>query len=146
MSTPILYVVGFCFTEDHEWVVLIKKIKPEWQAGRYNGVGGKVEPGETPHQAMSREFAEETGVGLPPEEWEHTGTMVDVNWTLYIFRAFSDLAASAKTMEEEEVRLVHPPQVPDFDTISNLRWLVPYQLDPSVVGPTVFPHRQPVRT
>ena len=50
------YVVGFMFSEE------ILKNKPDWQAGRLNGVGGKVEPNEYPDQAMVREFEEETGV------------------------------------------------------------------------------------
>ncbi len=39
-------VAGFLFDESRERVVLIKKQKPEWQSGRLNGVGGKIEPGE----------------------------------------------------------------------------------------------------
>ena len=38
------------------------KRRPAWQAGRWNGVGGKVEPGEDIHTAMHREAAEEIGV------------------------------------------------------------------------------------
>jgi len=43
-------------------VVLMMKRRPAWQAGRWNGVGGKVEPGEDIHTAMHREAAEEIGV------------------------------------------------------------------------------------
>ena len=38
-------VVGFAFTEDRRSVILIRKNRPEWQAGRLNGVGGHIEPG-----------------------------------------------------------------------------------------------------
>ena len=58
------YVVGFLFDEDarryhktgHGNVVLIEKNRPAWQAGRLNGVGGHIEIGETPDEAISREF------------------------------------------------------------------------------------------
>jgi len=43
-------------------VMLIRKAKPEWQKGRLNLVGGKVEPGESFDQAAVREFIEETGL------------------------------------------------------------------------------------
>ena len=33
-------------------------------AGKYNGLGGHIEPGETPHQAAIREVAEEAGLTL----------------------------------------------------------------------------------
>lgn len=39
------YVLGFMFsTEDRgQKVALIKKLKPKWQAGLLNGIGGKIE-------------------------------------------------------------------------------------------------------
>lgn len=45
-------------------VLLVLKDKPEWQRGRLNLVGGKVEDGETPQQAAIRELAEETGFSI----------------------------------------------------------------------------------
>ncbi len=60
-----LFVCGFCFDENRKRVVLIEKSQPAWQAGRLNGVGGKVEPGESVADAMTREFKEEAGVRLP---------------------------------------------------------------------------------
>ncbi len=59
------YVAGFLFEPYMERVVLIQKEKPTWQKGRLNGVGGKMELGETPLQAMQREFREETGLDIP---------------------------------------------------------------------------------
>ena len=55
------YVAGFCFSECGGRVALIRKLKPEWQRGLLNGIGGKMEPGESLHSAMVREFEEETG-------------------------------------------------------------------------------------
>lgn len=60
-KVEIEYVLGFMFNEDESKVLLIMKNRPAWQAGKLNGVGGKIEAGETPIQAMEREFAEETG-------------------------------------------------------------------------------------
>jgi 8-oxo-dGTP diphosphatase len=42
------YACGFLFSLDRTRVLLIRKRRPAWQAGRLNGVGGKIEPGETP--------------------------------------------------------------------------------------------------
>lgn len=53
-------VVGFAFDDKLLNVALIKKKKPEWQKGYLNGVGGKVKDGEGYHEAMTREFEEET--------------------------------------------------------------------------------------
>lgn len=59
------YVVGYLFAEhlDGERVLLlILKNRPEWQKGRWNAPGGKVEPNEQPLAAMRREYLEETGL------------------------------------------------------------------------------------
>ena len=58
------YVVGFAFnsTQNFNSVVLINKNRPDWQAGKYNGIGGHIEPGETTYEAITREFDEEAGV------------------------------------------------------------------------------------
>lgn len=68
------YVVGYCFSPLQLAVALIKKNKPEWQQGKLNGVGGKVEPLESPQHAMAREFYEEAGVLIPISRWLHIRT------------------------------------------------------------------------
>lgn len=59
-----LYCCGFLFDRARDHVWLLRKARPAWQAGRLNGIGGKIEPGETPQQAQSREFLEEAGVRI----------------------------------------------------------------------------------
>ena len=49
-------------------VLLIRK-KRGLGTGYYNGVGGKVKPGETPEQAAAREMAEEVGAEPVDMEW-----------------------------------------------------------------------------
>lgn len=60
LKVPHRFVLGFLFSEDGSRVLLVWKNRPAWQNGKLNGVGGKIEPGETPLQAMKREFLEET--------------------------------------------------------------------------------------
>lgn len=71
-DAPVRYVVGFCFNPSMTHVALIEKLKPEWQKGKLNGVGGKVEDGETAGHAMVREFYEEAGVCIA--DWLHFHT------------------------------------------------------------------------
>jgi 8-oxo-dGTP diphosphatase len=63
------YALGFCFDAAAEHVLLIRKNRPAWMTGLLNGIGGKVEPGETFAAAMEREMCEEAGVGIPASEW-----------------------------------------------------------------------------
>jgi hypothetical protein len=57
------YVCGFMFANDFTEVALIRKNKPEWQRGKLNGIGGKVEQvghhpddqhTESPHRIATR--------------------------------------------------------------------------------------------
>jgi 8-oxo-dGTP pyrophosphatase MutT (NUDIX family) len=91
------YVVGFCFDFNHENVLLICKNRPDWQAGRLNGLGGKIEDGESPLTAVGREFAEETGgQGLP-----------DVQGGPLTWRPFVRLRGADPTGESFEVWFFH---------------------------------------
>lgn len=117
------YVLGFAFSytqpyNQHVW--LIKKNRPVWQEGRWNGIGGKVEEGETYEEAMQREFLEEAGVKCI---WHRFATLGDdKNFEIACF--FSLNVFDAKTQTDEEVRSFPIDELP-LETIPNVKWLVP---------------------
>lgn len=126
------YVLGFMFNADRSEVQLIRKARPEWQAGRLNGIGGKIEDNETPEQAMRREFEEEAGVATKYKEWQHVVTMRSPDWTIYVFGMSCGLRfEQCETMTDEPLE-AH--RVDTFlateDCISNLHWLVPLVRNP----------------
>jgi 8-oxo-dGTP diphosphatase len=49
-------------TRDDEVLLLRGAPDKKLWAGKYNGLGGHIEPGETPHQAAVREVSEEAGL------------------------------------------------------------------------------------
>lgn len=53
--------------------LLVEKQSPEWQKGKFNLIGGKVEEGETLNNAAIREFNEETGLGQLVFHTEYIG-------------------------------------------------------------------------
>jgi len=116
-------VLGFAFDPSSGKVALIKKIKPAWQCGRINGVGGKVEPSETPAQAIVREFREETSLQIDGDKWEHVFTFFENGWGVWVYRARVDLS-HIRSPEEEKVELYDPTDLP-VSVMSNLRWIVP---------------------
>lgn len=69
------YVVGYMFDDGMQRVGLIHKNRPAWQKGLFNGIGGKIDTGETPLEAMVREFKEETGVLTIAGDWSHVCTL-----------------------------------------------------------------------
>ncbi|MGO0060302.1 NUDIX hydrolase [Brevibacillus fluminis] len=52
---------NICFIQQGDRFLLLNREKPSWM-GCWNGVGGKLEPHESPRQSMIREIAEETGL------------------------------------------------------------------------------------
>ena len=97
-----LYVLGFMFDEAASQVALIKKNKPDWQAGFLNGIGGKIEKGETPIQAMVREFEEETGYNTQEKDWQNFGAMISPNWGVGCFASKGDIS-KLKNMTNEAI-------------------------------------------
>lgn len=121
------YVLGFAFDEYNDHVVLIKKNRPEWQAGKYNGVGGKVEVGELHSEAMVREFHEETGILTEYKDWTYVGVLRDEfeeQFTIGIFAIKID-SHWVTSMTDEEVVVVDPSTVNRYNAIPNLEFLIP---------------------
>lgn len=126
------YVVGFVLT-DESCVVLLRKTKPSSQAGLLNGMGGKVEPGESFADAMDREGAEESGLTF---EWLHFATLLcnderhSGEIACFVARTTDGLAWESLRGKKNDVgerfELVGVDDVAQgrCDTIPNLRWLV----------------------
>lgn len=127
MSDLTQYVLGFLFDPSKKDVVLIKKLKPEWQKGRLNGVGGKIEENETPLEAMRREFKEETGVEI--QEWREFLQLSGHHFAIHAFVAFSLHAYDVKSMEKEKVKVYKVNRLNFNKTIGNLRWIIPLAID-----------------
>ena len=65
--TPILATLGYVLSPDRTRVLLIhRNARPDDPAfGKYNGLGGKMEPGEDVATCMRRELREEAGIDVP---------------------------------------------------------------------------------
>lgn len=135
MSEPTNYVAGFLFSEDKKRVALVKKEKPDWQRGKLNAIGGKIETSDqSPLFAMVREFQEETGALV--NDWRHFCDLRFRGGSIHFFVSFGDVEA-LRTMEAEEIQVHFVDQVGQLATIPNLRWLVPLALDKDRVAATV---------
>jgi 8-oxo-dGTP diphosphatase len=127
-----IYVVGFLFSPDYKKVVLIRKNRPQWQVGKLNGVGGHVEVGEFPCDAMSREFVEETGVYL--NGWEDFFTIENEFAYVHFFWYSSEDYSRVQSLTDEIVEIHDVDNLFSLDVIPNLRWLIPMVLDEYHIG------------
>lgn len=125
------YVAGFLFSECQKYVAMVRKNKPEWQKGKLNGIGGKIEAGETPHEAMVREFREETGILIPA--WDNTAIINGNGWTVYFFHQFDNNIWGTSTIEDEEIVIHHVDDIllGTVDYIKNIPVLLTLALDDS---------------
>jgi 8-oxo-dGTP diphosphatase len=106
----VRYVLGIQFSASGGSVVLIKKRRPDWQAGYFNAVGGHIEPGETPEAALRREFEEETGVNQATVCWRPLCVLFPNDYVeLHVFKSFTVQAEQVKTVTDEEVGLYRLP-------------------------------------
>lgn len=130
------YVAGLLFDDNAEHVALVLKNRPAWQAGNFNAIGGKIEPGEGPSDAMIREFAEEAGVEI---DWMFQFVLSRPGeYEVYFFAAFSTEALDAVvTVEDEPIVICDPLNLPP-NTIFNIRWIIPLIMDQTVATPDYF--------
>ena len=145
------YVAGFMFDYPLQRVALIKKTHPKWQAGKLNGIGGHIEDGETPVEAMVREFEEETGFQTEADLWFNYAKISEQGeFTVHFFvtTAFSSQLNELKSTTDEEVFIIPVTEITGFKTIDNLPWLIPLAIDLITDGrpefcEVTYPERQP---
>jgi len=124
-------VVGFMIDQSLDIagdgiVLLIRKNKPIWQAGALNGVGGKVEAGEAPVDAMTREFYEEAGVHTHPATWRLYSVLQVDNpeksgkAEIYFYVSFVHKSIPIKQMESEPLEWHAVSDIPHLHTVDNL--------------------------
>lgn len=128
------YVAGFLFSEDMRNVTLIEKKRPDWQAGKLNAIGGKIEAGEDFQCAMHREFLEETGLSV--QSWKLFCRLSDASartraatFEVYFFVQQGNLHNVVTTTDEQvhvvDVNALLRGHCHLLVTVANLRWLVP---------------------
>lgn len=100
------YCLGFLFNRIGRRVLLIRKERPEWQKGRWNGIGGKINTAELPCRAMERECLEEAGLHILADSWAHFCTFAGSDYAVHCFKCFSGQVELAES-KTDELCLVH---------------------------------------
>lgn len=124
-------------------MVLLGMKKRGFGVGRYNGFGGKIEPGEDILKAAIREMKEECGLEGKPGSMRFMGvlsflSMIDTDATVYVFIC-DDFEGEPKSTDEMSIKWFCEDDVPyDMMWPDDIHWL-PYVLGgKEVTGVFVF--------
>jgi 8-oxo-dGTP diphosphatase len=96
-----------CYVRQNEQTLMLHRIKKanDIHAGKWNGLGGKLEPGESPEQCVIREVYEESGLQIFEPRYHGLLVFADFkteDWYVWVFSAsqFSgDLLKQADSFE-----------------------------------------------
>jgi len=119
-----LYVAGFMFDPELKHVALIEKKRPDWQAGKLNGIGGHVEQGEVTFEAMVREFREETGLDTSIFQWVQLAILEGPDYRVDFFASVGPIR-SLKSTTDEQVVIYSTDCITADNAIPNLTFLIP---------------------
>ncbi len=125
---PIAFTL--CFLTRDDQVLLLKRRRPPNQ-GLWNGVGGHLEPGETPLAACLREVREETGYRLETARFAGILTWRGFEIPaggLYLFTAGAPAGPAAPCDEGVLAWHAWPWLFTSLEVVSNLHHVGPYLL------------------
>ena len=108
-----------CYIEDNgSYLMLLRGKKPnDPNAGKWIGVGGKLEPGESPDECMLREVREETGLKLSDYHFHGVIKFRSDAWEyedMYLYSAKAPEAAALAECSEGELRWIAKEKVMDL--------------------------------
>lgn len=147
MVVSLVYVHPVKPTEEknHTMILLVKKRKPEWQRGHWNGPGGEVGENESIAEAASRELREETGLRIEPGKWDVVATMEGKAFTVVFVKYHyprGEFAPTLSPLDETDAASRgleffqwFPVEDLPRERIYDLGWLVPFSLDGRFFAP-----------
>lgn len=125
--------------------LLLAMKKRGFGEGKWNGVGGKIEAGESLEDALVRECVEE--IGVTPTNWSPVGQLdfvqdaeTDDPWHMFVYAYMAD-AWEGEPSESEEMmpKWFHIEDIPYQDMWGDDEFWLPYVLDGNkVVGEFTF--------
>lgn len=125
-NTTLLYI-----EKSDSYLMLFRgKKKQDLNAGKWIGVGGKIEPGETPLEGVIREAYEETGLRIKDARLRGVVEFVSEKWEdehMYLYTA-SDFEGEMRECDEGELRWIKKSEVFDLPLWEGDRVFLKYLL------------------
>ena len=103
-TLPILVTLVYCVRAGK--VLLLQRKKPPYP-GYWVAPGGKIEPGEAPHEGALRELQEETGLVAEQAELRaiitETSPRPDWQWLIFIYRVVEPVGELSSDQREGQL-------------------------------------------
>ena len=119
------------YQDDYLFIHRTKKTDYKVDGNRFNGIGGKLEPGENFLQAAIRETEEETGFVVQPSDVQLAGVVrmqggYESDWMMCFFKIAVDTKTMPKGMSNPEGELVWLPKnkvlKSDYELVDDLHY------------------------
>lgn len=110
-----------CYVKQNGKTLMLHRVKKDndIHAGKWNGLGGKLEPGESPEQCIIREVREEAGLEIVSPRYHGLLIFADFagdDWYVWVFTADE---FNGKLIESNEGRL---EWIPDEEVTALNLW------------------------
>ncbi|HEY1186743.1 MAG TPA: 8-oxo-dGTP diphosphatase [Gemmata sp.] len=136
--TPTLATLGYVFSPDGRQVLMVhRNARPgDLHLGKYNGLGGKLEPGEDVVAGFRREVREEAGIECDDIQlagtisWPGFGRNSE-DWFGFIFRVNRFSGTPLTENPEGALEWVAVERVPALPLWEGDRFFLPLVFDPS---------------
>jgi len=109
-----------CYVKKNNQTLMLHRIKREsdMHAGKWNGLGGKMQPGETPEECVVREVCEESGLTINAPILRGVITFPafdDIDdWYVYLFTA-DEFAGELRESDEGKLAWIDDRKICDLN-------------------------------
>lgn len=136
MYTPIVATLGYILSPDRKKTLLVHRNKREedQHLGKYNGLGGKMEPDEDTYQCMVREIYEEAGIACVETilrgiiNWTGFGPNGE-DWLGFIYRVDAFDGVPKKSNEEGDLDWVEVDKILELPMWEGDKFFLPLVFD-----------------
>lgn len=117
-----------CYLRRDGHTLMLHKRRGEGR-GKHNGLGGKLEPGESPEDALRREVLEESGLVLHSARLRGVLTFPlfdgSDDWYVFVYTS-DDFGGELRASDEGELRWVPDGELPSLDLYEGDRVFLPW--------------------
>ena len=132
MVIRIPIVATLCHIIKDKSLLLQKKSKGLFGEGKWNGVGGKLKPNESPENCVKREVYEETGLRISDLKFHgvlnfYFGNRKEIDWVVHVFST-SVFEGKVKSSKEGNLRWFNFEDIPFDEMWGDDRYWLPLVL------------------